>query len=195
MSEQARAVFVDRDGVLNRELGGYVTRPEELELLPGVADALARLHRAGWPVIVFTNQAGIGRGRFTAETLELIHAKLKAEIAVAGGEIRAIYFCPHHPDDGCECRKPMPGMLLQAAQEHHLDLAQCYAIGDTPRDIQAGHEAGCRTVLVLTGHTHIFDASDFPLPHPDSVFPDLAAAVDALVDLPHQMSACEKPLS
>ncbi len=180
MSELGRAVFVDRDGVLNRELGGYVTRPEDLELLPGVADALARLHRAGWPMIVFTNQAGIGRGRFTAETLDLIHAKLRAEIAVAGGEIRAIYFCPHHPDDGCECRKPLPGMLLQAAREHHFDLAQCYAIGDTPRDIHAAHAAGCRAILVLTGHTSAFDAAEFPAPHPDYILPDLSAAADMI---------------
>ena len=181
MSELGRAVFVDRDGVLNRELGGYVTRPEDLELLPGVAEGIARLNGAGWPVIVFTNQAGVGRGRLTAETLEQIHARLRMEIEKAGGELRAIYACLHHPDDGCECRKPLPGMLLQAAREHHLDLAQCYAIGDTPRDIHAAHAAGCQTMLVLTGHTSAFDASAFPAPHPDAVFPDLSAAVDAIV--------------
>ena len=134
-------------------------------------------------MIVFTNQAAVGRGRLTAEGLDAIHAKLRAEIAAAGGELQAIYACPHHPDAGCECRKPRPGMLLQAAREQHLDLTQCYAIGDTPRDIQAGHAAGCRTILALTGHTQTFDASDFPLPHPDYVVPDLAAAVESILQL------------
>jgi histidinol-phosphate phosphatase family protein len=184
MSEGSnRAVFLDRDGVLNVE-GGSVVRPEDLQLLPGAVDAVARLTRAGWPVFVYTNQAAVGRGHLTLETLHAIHDRLQEEIEAAGGKLTAIYACPHHPDDGCACRKPRPGMLLQAAAEHGLDLTGCYAVGDTPRDIHAAHQVGCHTILVLSGHTTVYDADTFPSPQPEQVFPDLAAATDWLSRLP-----------
>jgi histidinol-phosphate phosphatase family protein len=175
-----RAVFLDRDGVLTAEIGETITHPDTLRLLPGAADAAARLNAAGWQVFVFTNQAGVGRGHLTLETLHAIHDRLRAEVAAAGGMLSGIYACPHHPDDGCACRKPKSGLLLQAAAEHALDLTTCVVIGDSPRDIAAGHAVGCRTILVLTGHTHTFDAETFPAPHPDHVFPDLSAAADWL---------------
>lgn len=176
-----RAVFLDRDGVLSVEGGEYVRRPEELRLLPGAAEAVARLTRAGWPVIVFTNQSGVGRGYLTLETLQTIHDRLRKEIEAVGGVLTAIYACPHGPDEGCACRKPQPGMLLQAAQEHDLDLSQCFAAGDTPRDLAAGKAVGCTTLLVLTGHTRAYDPASFPDPQPDLVFPDLAAAADWII--------------
>ena len=168
------AVFLDRDGVLNWEAGDYITRPDDLLILPGAAESLARLTAVGWPVFVFTNQAGVGRGRLTEQTLTAIHDRLRAELEAGGGRIEAIYACIHHPDAGCDCRKPRPGLLLQAAREHSLDLTRSFVVGDSPRDIAAGAEAGCHTVLVLTGHTSLYEASTFPDPQPDYIFPTLA---------------------
>ncbi|HZO92016.1 MAG TPA: D-glycero-beta-D-manno-heptose 1,7-bisphosphate 7-phosphatase [Chthonomonadaceae bacterium] len=177
---ERRAVFLDRDGVLTVEGGAYVTRPDALHLLPGAAEAVARLTAAGWPVIVITNQAGVGRGYLSLEELEAVHARLRAEIETAGGRLTAIYACPHCPEEGCDCRKPRPGLLRQAAADLGLDLCASYMVGDSPRDIAAGHAVGCRTILVLTGHTRQYDPATFPPPHPDFVFADLAAAADWL---------------
>lgn len=175
-----RAVFLDRDGVLSVEGGEYVTCAEKLRLLPGVGDSVARLNAASYVVIVFTNQAGVGRGCMTQQALDEIHTRMKREIGDAGGVIEAIYACTHAPESGCACRKPLPGMLLQAAREYDIDLTRSYAVGDSPRDIAAGHAAGCQTVLVLSGHTREYDAPDFPAPQPDYVFPHLIAATDWL---------------
>jgi D-glycero-D-manno-heptose 1,7-bisphosphate phosphatase len=170
-----RAVFLDRDGVINVEGGDYVCRSEDLCLLPGALESIAALTQAGWTVVVFTNQSGVGRGYMSADALDAIHGYLRCAAAKSGGELTAIYACPHHPDDGCECRKPKPGMLLQAAREHNIDLAHSYAVGDSPRDIGAGKAAGCQTVLVLSGHTQEFCPDEFPLAHPDHIFADLSA--------------------
>lgn len=145
-----RAVFLDRDGVLNEERG-FITCPEEFTLLRGVPAALASLHERGFARIVVTNQSGVARGLITLESLHAIHDKLRRETS---GGIDAVYFCPHHPTEGldpheCDCRKPKPGMLLQAAREHDIDLAGSWLVGDAPRDIEAGHRAGCRTICVL----------------------------------------------
>ena len=176
-----RAVFVDRDGVLSVEGGDYVTCAAKLRLLPGVGKAIARLNAAGFLVIVFTNQAGVGRGYMTMEALNDVHARLQCEISKAGGTITAIYACPHAPETGCGCRKPLPGMLLQAAREHNIDLKQSYAVGDSPCDIAAGQAAGCQTLLVLSGHTASYEPASFPTPLPDYVFETLIAATDWLV--------------
>lgn len=173
-------LFLDRDGVVTTEGGEYVTDPDALRLLPGAAEAIARLAAAGWRLFLFTNQAGVGKGYLTLERLKAIHRRLTETLEAAGGRLNGIYFCPHHPDAGCDCRKPLPGMLLRAAAEHGLDLSACTVVGDSPRDIAAGHAAGCRTVLVLTGHTRSFDPVTFPAPHPDIVLPDLAAVADTL---------------
>lgn len=181
-SNSGRAVFLDRDGVLSVEGGDYVCDPDELRLLPGSVEAVVRLYRAGWSVIVFTNQAGVGKGYLTLETLDAIHKRLEREISAAGGALTAIYACPHHPDDGCDCRKPKPGMLLRGAMEQGLTLSRCFVVGDTPRDLAAGKAVGCTTLLVLSGHTHSYDASIFPDPQPDLVFSDLAEAADWLLE-------------
>ena len=171
----SRAVFLDRDGVINTEGGQYITRPEDLVILPGALDAIAALTRAGWPIVVFTNQSGVGRGYMPADALDAIHSSLRREVALSGGELTAIYACPHHPEAGCDCRKPKPGMLTQAARDHDLDLSASFAVGDSPRDIAAGGAAGCQTVLVLSGHTKEYIPEQFPAPHPDHVFPNLLA--------------------
>ncbi len=174
-----RAVFLDRDGTLNEEVG-YIKRPEMLTLISGAAEAVAALCRADWQVFIFTNQSGIGRGLYTETDLAAIHAKLIAEIEAAGGTISGIYFCPHAPDAGCDCRKPLPGLLHRAAREHNLDLKECVVIGDSERDIAAGQTVGCKTILVLTGHTSQAATAAFSLA-PPLVCPDLASAVSALL--------------
>lgn len=173
-------VFLDRDGVINVE-GGYLVRPEDLHSLPGSLEAIAALCEAGWRIVVYTNQSGVGRGYMTAEALDAIHDRLRCEVGKCGGYLTGIYACIHAPDAGCDCRKPKPGLLLQAARDHDLDLSASFAVGDSPRDIGAGHSAGCRTVLVLTGHTNIYNAADFPAPQPDHVFPTLHAFVTWLL--------------
>jgi histidinol-phosphate phosphatase family protein len=144
------AVILDRDGVLNRRppRAEYVRRPDEFEWLPGARRALALLKEAGYTVIVVSNQAGIARGAMTEGDLDAIHARMRAEAAEAGGGVDAIYHCPHGWDDGCDCRKPAPGMLFQAQRDFELDLTRTPFIGDDERDRQAADAAGSPSVLV-----------------------------------------------
>lgn len=146
------AVFLDRDGVISRERG-HVLRPSQLKMLPGAAAAVARICGKGWRVFLFTNQSGVGRGLLSVQELHAIHECLQRRLARSGGRLDAVYACPHHPDEHCACRKPQPGLLLRAAREHDLTLRDCYVVGDTERDLLAARAAGCKGVLVLTGHT------------------------------------------
>ncbi len=151
-----RAVFLDRDGVLTRERG-FVTHPDQVELLPGAAEGLAALRKTGWVTVVITNQSGMGRGLFSEAVLAEIHATLARLLAAAHPQARwdALKYCPHHPTEAlppyrmvCNCRKPKPGMLLEAARELDLDLAASWMVGDAERDLLAGKAAGCRTAAV-----------------------------------------------
>lgn len=144
------AAILDRDGVLNRRppRAEYVRRPDEFEWLPGARQALALLKEAGYTVIVVSNQAGIARGVMTESGLDAVHARMRAEAAEAGGGVDAIYHCPHGWDQGCNCRKPAPGMLFQAQRDFELDLTRTPFIGDDERDRQAADAAGCPSVLV-----------------------------------------------
>lgn len=143
-------VILDRDGVLNRKppKAQYVRRWEEFEWLPGAKESLRLFHEAGYRVIVVSNQAGVGRGEMTETQLLDIHERMKREAAAAGGAIDAIYYCPHNWDDGCECRKPRPGMLFQAQRDYHLDLSRIIFIGDDVRDAETAEVAGCSSLLV-----------------------------------------------
>ena len=181
-SGKRRAFFLDRDGVLNEDRG-YIARLEDFVLLPGAAEAVAELNRDGWLVVVFTNQSGVARGMLTAERLDEIHARLRAEIAKAGGELTAVYACPHGPVSDCDCRKPKAGMLHRAAAEHNIDLTASVAVGDSPRDIAAGHSAGCKTILVLSGQTRAYNTLSFPDPKPHLVCANLSDAVKQGKDL------------
>lgn len=144
-------VFLDRDGVINRRLvADYVKSGDEFEFLPGVLGAIKRLADTDHTVIVISNQSGIGRGLMSHEDLDEIHREMNRSIENAGGKIDKIYICPHHPDDGCSCRKPKPGLLLQAARESNIDLTKSYFVGDSPSDIKAGNHAGCITIQVGT---------------------------------------------
>lgn len=183
------AVFLDRDGTLNDHLG-YVRKPEEIVLLPGVGPALGRLSESGFLTVVVTNQSAVGRGYITEEELGEVHGKLIADLADEGGVIDAVYFCPHHPADAtgdylrtCECRKPRPGMLKMAAEEHGIRLEDSFMVGDSSTDLEAGWDAGCRSVLVLTGHGRDVLASikRGKSRMPDFVAEDLAGAMDWLL--------------
>jgi D-glycero-D-manno-heptose 1,7-bisphosphate phosphatase len=145
-----RAVFLDRDGVLMRD-ANYVGHVDQVELIDGAPQALRRLQEAGFHLFVVTNQSGVGRGYFTREAVEQIHALLNQHFAAAGAHIERYYVCPHHPEDHCDCRKPNPKFLREAAREYGLELARCFMVGDRPSDIQCGVNAGTQTILVRTG--------------------------------------------
>lgn len=148
-----KTVFLDRDGVINRNPPnmGYVRNWTEFSFIPNARSAIQKLTQSGYRLFVITNQSGVGRGLYSEEDVRDIHSRMTAQIAEAGGRIDAVYYCPHRPDAGCECRKPKPGMLQRAAQEHNIDLSRAYFIGDVLTDIQAGKRAGTATFLVLTG--------------------------------------------
>ncbi|MEP7337887.1 MAG: D-glycero-beta-D-manno-heptose 1,7-bisphosphate 7-phosphatase [Acidobacteriota bacterium] len=153
-----RAIFIDRDGTLNEEVG-YIRDPAQFRLFDFAAEAVRLANEAGWLAIVVTNQAGIARGLFTEDFLAQIHQKMTEGLTQAGARLDAIYYCPHHPEIGqppyrqvCDCRKPRPGMLKRAAEDFDLDLSKCVGVGDRYRDVEAAQAAGARGVLVLTGH-------------------------------------------
>ncbi len=147
-----KLVIVDRDGTICVEREGYIQTADEWEPLPGALDAIARLNHAGYCVVIAANQPGLGRGLFEVGALNAIHAKMNKQLAVAGGRIDAVFYCPHAPDEGCNCRKPLPGLFQQIGERYKIDLKQVHAVGDSVRDVQAAHAAGCVPHLVLTGH-------------------------------------------
>lgn len=142
-------VFLDRDGTLNHDTG-YITSPDELILFPGVAEAITRLNKSGSPVVLITNQSAIARGLMTEDDLHLIHRKLERELEKQGGWLDGIFFCSHHPDDSCQCRKPKPGLIKQAKKELGLTVSRSYYVGDKVIDMQLANAVGSIAVLVMT---------------------------------------------
>ncbi len=147
-----KTVFVDRDGVINRNRRDHVKSWGEFVFLPHAVDALAELTRHGFRIVVLTNQAAINRGITSRETIEDIHARMVAALEAAGARVAGVFYCPHRPEEGCGCRKPQPGLLFQAADRLGVDLSQSYLIGDALTDVVAARRAGCRPILVMTGH-------------------------------------------
>jgi D-glycero-D-manno-heptose 1,7-bisphosphate phosphatase len=147
----SRAAFLDRDGVINRKLlgDGYVTRWEDMHFLPGVAKCIALLNRAGFRVIVVTNQRCVAKGLVTSQALDAIHGEMCKWLAAKGARVEGVYYCPHEKLPSCSCRKPAPGMILTAARVHHIDLSTSWMIGDSEIDVEAGKNAGCKTVRLL----------------------------------------------
>ena len=145
-----RAVFVDRDGVINRGAaeGDYILRWDDFRFLPGVAEAITSLRAAGWRIIMVTNQRCVGKGLLTIAELEAIHQKMTEELATAGAKLDGIYYCPHEKESRCDCRKPSPGMLLRAANEHNINLSVSWMVGDSESDMESGKRAGCRTIRI-----------------------------------------------
>jgi D-glycero-D-manno-heptose 1,7-bisphosphate phosphatase len=189
------AIFVDRDGVINANRPDHVKRWEEFVFLPGALEALRSLASQPWPVIVVTNQAIIGRGIAPAAIVDDIHARMRAVVAAAGGRIDAVYLCPHRPEDGCDCRKPRPGMLLRAAREHGLDLSRSYFVGDALSDAQAAAAAGATPIFVSSGRGAEQRAALLADPwlRGTRVVDDLAAAVAVTLEAqshPHRPRFC-----
>lgn len=145
-----RAVFLDRDGTVAPDVN-YCRRPEDFNLFPDAGEAVRLLNINGFKVVVVTNQSGVARGYFTEPMLARIHQKMIKQFQEQQAVIDAIYYCPHHPDDGCECRKPKTALFLRAARENDIDFTQSYVVGDLPIDIKAGKTLGCKTILVTTG--------------------------------------------
>ena len=175
-----RLVILDRDGVINHDSESYIKSPAEWVPIPGSLEAIARLHDAGYKVIVATNQSGIGRGLLTLETLTRIHERMIDAVREHGGEIDDIVFCPHTPEDACECRKPAPGMLKEVAQRLKTDLNGVYVVGDAERDVVAARQVMATPVLVRTGKGAQTLQQSTVL-EGVAVFDDLAAFVDALL--------------
>ena len=172
-----RAVFIDRDGTINYD-PGYLGDPARFRFLAGVVDALRRLRSAGFLLFIISNQSGIARGYFRREDLDRIHEMMLEALRREGVVMDGIYYCPHHPEDGCTCRKPSPEMVIRAARSNDIDLGSSYFIGDRETDIETGKNAGCRTILVLTGegeNTRRRLTSSF---EPDFIATDLGAAAD-----------------
>ncbi len=177
-----QAVFLDRDGVINRDSPDYVTAWSQFRFLPGSLAAIAALTAANIPVIVVTNQSAVARGLIKPETLTDMHRRLNRIVRHNGGRIQAILHCPHHPDDGCGCRKPAPGMILQAQARFGLDLERTVMIGDRATDIASGRRAGCGGAILVQSGLHD-DRSRLQQMgiQPDLIAADLAAAVRALL--------------
>ena len=159
------AIFLDRDGVIIRKApeGEYVSDWSEVEFLPGSLDAIAAIHHFGYKVIIVTNQRGMATGKLQLSKVKEIHIKMKEVVADSGGQISAIYYCPHDISEHCMCRKPKPGMLLQAADEHQVRLPECWMVGDAMADIAAGKSVGCKTALITQseGFQHWEHKPDF----------------------------------
>ena len=155
-----KAVFLDRDGVINRKAapGGYITAWESFEFLPEVVEAVALINEAGFQAIVVTNQRCVAKGLITPRQLDAIHERMCKELARLGATIEAVYYCPHEIEAGCACRKPAPGLLLSAARDCDIDLAQSWMIGDSEIDAAAGKAAGCSTVRLTNGESDATDA-------------------------------------
>ena len=180
-----RLVILGRDGVLNEYRESHVTTPDEWVAIPGALEAVSRLQHAGWHVVVATNQAGVGRGMIDMAAVNAVHARMNQRLLAEGGRLDSVFFCPHTPEDGCNCRKPKPGMMLEIGRRYSVELAQVPMVGDTARDLEAAHAAGCEPHLVQTGRAALLDAaalSQLVQSVPGTrVHADLAAFVDFLL--------------
>ena len=183
LSHPQKAIFLDRDGTINKYVG-FLRSPSEFELLPGVADAVRLINESGYLAIVVTNQPVIARGEVTVSELQVIHDKLETLLGHEGAYVDGLYYCPHHPDKGfegevkelkfdCDCRKPKPGLILRAAEDFNIRLEDSWMIGDGKNDVKAGQAAGCRTVLIKYGN-----AEDCK---PDITMVDLKGAVERIL--------------
>jgi histidinol-phosphate phosphatase family protein len=143
-----KVVFLDRDGVISRDDLVHVTSWEEFCFLPHAKKGIKLLNDHGFHLIIITNQSAIGRGLTTKEKIEHIHEKMFDEIRKSGGNIEKIYYCPHHPDEGCSCRKPKPGLLYQAIQENNIDATRSFMVGDRMKDVEVGKAVACKTILI-----------------------------------------------
>jgi D-glycero-D-manno-heptose 1,7-bisphosphate phosphatase len=181
----APAVFLDKDGTLIEDVP-YNVDPALIRLTPGAGEALRKLHEAGYELVVVSNQSGVARGLFPESALQGVHQRLAALLSAYGVHLAGFYYCPHHPSGtvrkyalDCVCRKPAPGLILRGAAEHGIDLERSWLIGDILNDVEAGHRAGCRAILLDNGNETEWDLS--PARLPDCVVGDLLAAADHIL--------------
>lgn len=174
-----KLIILDRDGVINEDSDDYIKTVDEWIAIPSSITAIARLSKAGWTVAVATNQSGIARGYYPLEVLDAMHARLHELVAEQGGEVGLIVYCPHGPDDGCDCRKPKPGMLHQIAAHYATELTGVWFVGDSSGDLNAALAVDCQPILVKTGKGE--RTLGKPLPPGTLVFDDLAAVADQLL--------------
>ncbi|MEK7654180.1 MAG: HAD family hydrolase [Patescibacteria group bacterium] len=182
----AKAVFLDRDGTLIKQVE-LMHKIDDLEVLSGVPEAVAELNNMGFLTVIVTNQPVVARGVAKPEDIDRVHAELTKRIAVGGGKIDAVYFCPHHPEATleqyrlqCDCRKPEPGMILKGIKEFNIDPAKSFMIGDAIIDVVAGKKAGLKTILVKSGPGHAGLDKKYPDVHPDWEAADLSEAVEII---------------
>ncbi|UAW98419.1 D-glycero-beta-D-manno-heptose 1,7-bisphosphate 7-phosphatase [Halopseudomonas nanhaiensis] len=175
-----KLIILDRDGVINVDSEEYVKSPEEWIPIPGSIEAVARLTRAGWTVCVATNQSGLARGLFDVAALEAMHDKMRGLVERAGGALEMIVYCPHGPDDSCDCRKPLSGLFQQIADYYRIPLTDVPTVGDSRRDLEAGSALGCTPYLVRTGKGR--KTASQALPAGTQIFDDLAAVAEHLLE-------------
>jgi D-glycero-D-manno-heptose 1,7-bisphosphate phosphatase len=182
------AVFLDRDGTINQEVG-YIRDLNNLSLIPGAAEAIRNLNQLGIPVVVVTNQSGVARGYYPESWMEQLHGRLKALLAAEGAQVDGVYYCPHLPDGevpeysiDCDCRKPEPGMLEQAAKDLNLDLSHSFMIGDKATDIDVGLRVGCKTILLRSGYGEQVLKGEYQhIPKSDYVFDSLIESYEQIL--------------
>ena len=176
-----KLIVLDRDGVINQDSDQFIKSPEEWKAIPGSLAAIAKLNRAGFSVVVATNQSGIARKYFSHEELKNIHQKMESELTAHNGQLAGIFICPHGPEDDCLCRKPKPGLLLEIAKKFNVKPEEMLVIGDSMRDILAAQACGAHAVLVKTGkgaQTIASATKEFNVP----VFDNLATVVEAILE-------------
>lgn len=180
-----KLVILDRDGTINEDSLDYIKSEAEWKPLPGALEAIAKLNHAGWHVVVASNQSGLGRGLFDMATLNAVHARMHKLLAGAGARVDAVFVCPHAPEDGCACRKPEPGLLLQIGQRYAVPLADVPVAGDSLNDVRAAAAAGCQPHLLLCGQLSAHAGAGGlplpPLPEGTLVHKDLAAFADFIL--------------
>lgn len=183
-----KLVILDRDGVINQDSANFIKNPNEWVAIPGSLEAIALLNQSGYKVAIATNQSGISRGLFDMATLNRIHEKMHRELALLGGRVEAVFFCPHAADEHCHCRKPDTGMIEEIGKRFSMDLLQVPAVGDALRDLQAFANAGCQPILVLTGkgeETLVASKQnpDKALPTNTWICADLSEAVNKIIEV------------
>jgi len=191
---QTKLVILDRDGTINQDSDEYVKSAEEWIPMPGALEAIARLNHAGWHVVVASNQSGLGRGLFDVAALNAMHTKMHKLLAAAGGRIDAVFYCPHSPEETCNCRKPQSGLFEQIGERYGMDLKGIHTVGDTLRDLQAGATVGCKPHLVLTGKGEKLKGQALPIDYPEDtrVHDDLGAFADWLLAQPESQQKQSK---
>lgn len=186
-----KAVFIDRDGTINVNVH-YLDDPDRFEMYPGVGEGLRRLQDNGFTLIVITNQSGIARGLFTEEQLSAIHERMEQELQAYGVKLDGLYYCPHHPDEGCDCRKPNTRLFEQAIREHDIDIHKSYMIGDKYLDVAAGKKIGVKTILIPEPHEReecLLELDEWEA-KPDYIAVDFMDAVGWVDFIPNNTDDC-----